>query len=672
MANTPRLLDAGARRPMAAVASPPVHDDLRAEGIGDFAQRLESNRFIGRRDIIDPVLAALRSDPHVRVFHLSGVGGVGKSATLRAIGREASDAGAVVRCLDGRLIAEAPDSLQSSFRETCKDPSPDLILLDEADALLYLRFELRRVVADELPASTVIVIAGRAAPAPVWFEGGLDLVSKPLVIRPLDARESRALLESAGMSDPADLDAAVAWSQGYPLALTLVADLGSRGFDHARAGGATVSADEHLDDLLLGRLGTDELAGVDPDVLDVAALAAVVDARMLSAVLPGRSTKAGLTSLRACRLSEPIGARVTLHRLVRQALRTRLRESDPDRYRTLILRIADHLRSRAELDPGRNIMELAALIENEQVRLSFDPSSTHYADRVRPGDLDALAVATGCSDEGWFQRLATWIREQPGAVVTVRSIAGSLSSVAVVFTSSTVPSWALDHIEVGPVLDYARKTGHIDEAVFLQDVTIIESPLTSAAAGEIVRVGNAAALVRSGMPSPRYAYVTSPRDEIAPLESVGYVEVPELRRNDADRALSTIVCDFGPDGMVGKAYDIIRFEQRDLLPERSAGAKLVTAIRCYHDDEALSAVLDAPADRARQLIAEALERAFPSPSDERLRLAIERTYLDAQGGHGVAQRELIMSRSSFYRHLQAARRQLAERGPVPPEQPDYT
>lgn len=51
-----------------------------------------------------------------------------------------------------------------------------------------------------------------------------------------------------------------------------------------------------------------------------------------------------------------------------------------------------------------------------------------------------------------------------------------------------------------------------------------------------------------------------------------------------------------------------------------------------------------------------------SDTDQLLRRAIERTYLDADGGHGTAQRELHMSRSSFYRHLQRARDRLAERG----------
>jgi hypothetical protein len=179
-------------------------------------------------------------------------------------------------------------------------------------------------------------------------------------------------------------------------------------------------------------------------------------------------------------------------------------------------------------------------------------------------------------------------------------------------------------------------------------------------------VGNAAALVRSGMPAPRYVYVTSRRAEIAPLEVLGYVELPELRRSDADRDLATIVCDFGPAGIAGRAHELIAIEQQEPLPDELApGAQLIAAVRCFHDDDAIAAAMGVPPDDARDRVAEALDRAFTSnPEDRALRQAIERTYLDPEGGHGVAQRELYMSRSTFYRHLQAARLRLAERGPA--------
>ena len=149
--------------------------------------------------------------------------------------------------------------------------------------------------------------------------------------------------------------------------------------------------------------------------------------------------------------------------------------------------------------------------------------------------------------------------------------------------------------------------------------------------------------------------------------------MPELRRKDEERELVTMQTDFGPDGIAGQLYGIILAEQQaDPSPEASGtkGLALIAALRVFHDDEALAISPLAPttgdrgakAEAVRATVRAAIDDAFgPSAIDGQLRLAIERAYLDPEGGHGVAQRELHMSRSSFYRHLQKARQQLADR-----------
>ena len=131
--------------------------------------------------------------------------------------------------------------------------------------------------------------------------------------------------------------------------------------------------------------------------------------------------------------------------------------------------------------------------------------------------------------------------------------------------------------------------------------------------------------------------------------------------------------DFGPEGVVGQVYSLILAEQQaeaTAPTEGTTGRAILAAVRGFGDDTALAANPIAPpdgsdADRAaavRAAVASSLDAAFgSSESDQQLRRAIQRTYLDADGGHGVAQRELHMSRSSFYRHLQKARQQLADR-----------
>lgn len=636
--------------------------------LSDLVSALDAERFVGRDAEIALVLDALDRRSPTRIVHVHGPAGVGKSATLRELARRAEARGARVHAVDGRLVVPVPDAVDAALELDADADSPDgpagpiLVLIDEADALSPLRLELRRAVA-QLPSSAVTVIAGRVAPDRTWFEEGLDRVSSTLVLRPLPPEACREVLRRAGMA-PEEIEPIAIWSKGYPLALGLAASLGSAEPGEAVRRVHEGAPGDRLDDLLLERLGSAELEGVDPDVLDVAAIAPAIDARMLADVLPGRPTRASLAALRACRLAEAIGPRFTLHALARSTIAARLRATDPERHRTHVLRIADHLRARGALDGARVLPEMASLVESPQVRVGFGPSTTHYADRPRPDDLGVLADHLAAAAPGWFARLARWLGEAPEHVVAIRRVDGVLASVGVSFTVANVPPWALESVEVGPAVERARALGHSDETIFLQDVVVIEGADDPMAVAEIHRIGNATALARSGFASPRYAYVTSAREEMPELGALGYVEDAALRRGDDERELVTLVCDFGPDGMVGRCYDLIRAEQAaEPMPGATAGAWLAEALRCFHDDEALAAVARRPAPVARDDVRAAISLAFgTSAVDADLRRALERTYLDLDGGHSTAQRELFMSRSSYYRFLQRARHQLVERG----------
>jgi len=643
------------------------------ERLGEVADQLDAERFVGRTQALEISRAALVGERPTRIIHVHGPGGVGKSALLRAFERQARALGRPVVHLDGRLVATTPDALVSAVAAADVDGS--VLIIDEADELAPLRFELRELLRRSLPSSTVVALAGRAAPGREWFDDGLDLVSVELRLRPLDATDSRELLARYGVTEAGDVDHLVSWAQGYPLALTIGANLQAGSDDPAPSIGrlGSVPPGEALDDLILARLGGQEVADVDPDVLDVACIAPAVDARLLTAVLPGRATRTGLAQLRSLSVSEQLGARTTLHRLVRSALRSRLRDTDPDRYRTTVLRVAEHLRQRALTDEPMIAVELADLIENPEVRLGFDASTTHYADFVRPGDLDQVAAATGAGDTAWFARFRRWCEDVPRHAVTVRRATGELVGVTLVYLATDVPTWAEGAIEAGPVLDRIRAEGQLHEAVLMHDTTILEDPADLAACAEVIRVGNNAATVMV-MARPRYLYVTATRRrEGDGTEPLGYQEVTDLRRSDDERQLQTIASDFGPDGAVGQLYGMILMEQQAEAPAGATGATglaVLAAVRSFQADQALATSPLAPAtgtvaERAaavRAQVEDALAGAFgPSAADQLLRRAIERTYLDPDGGHGIAQRELHMSRSSFYRHLQKARQQLVDR-----------
>src|SRR6185436_14040259 len=80
---------------------------------------------------------------------------------------------------------------------------------------------LRSTLLPSLPATAAVVIAGRDAPEPTWFEGGWETVAVELPLAALSEFEARALLVRQGLRDDPRAAAIARWAGGLPLALRL-------------------------------------------------------------------------------------------------------------------------------------------------------------------------------------------------------------------------------------------------------------------------------------------------------------------------------------------------------------------------------------------------------------------------------------------------------------------
>ena len=639
----------------------PVTDAARLDAVGDKADRIDAQRFVGRDDALGEIALALEGRSDLRVFHLHGPGGVGKSAIARAAARAARANGHMTVVVDGRTIAPDPDGVAEAVAAAAAPRA--LLVIDEIDELRPLRFALRSAITEGMHHSSVALLVGRSRPDREWFDGGLEHVTKVLTVRPLDSDDAARLLACHGVRDPAVIDRVVRWCRGFPLALTVAASLQPIPGEDAATESAVLGEDGDLGEAILARLGGNELVGVDLDVLDVAAVAPAVDDRLLDAALPGRSTRSGLGQLRDLSTSEKVGSRVALHRLLRGALRARLRDTDPDRYRTLVLRVAEHLRVRALTEDPRVLLELADMVEDPALRLAMEGSSSYYADRVRAPDIELLS-ATFDPEQPWLRRLIRWCEDAPDVVIVVRRATGEAMGLMVACPSERLPRWAHDCIEIGPMIEWATAAGHLADSIFGHSIIFFDPLIGRSEFAEVVKVGNSAAFTRGLIRYHRIGYLTDvERRDDDGTDFLGYVEVPELRRVDGDRELLTWTRDFGSEGVIGTIADIIRMEQGALdLGPGSVGADLVAALRSFHDDDALRRTqLGSDPEAVRRVVRSAVERAFgDSPSERLLRDALVRTYLDADGGHACARQELHMSRSSFYRHLQRARQRLID------------
>ncbi len=122
---------------------------------------------------------------------------------------------------------------------------------------------------------------------------------------------------------------------------------------------------------LIRRLVDSELRGERLSALLVAAIARVTTVELLTAVLPDSDPDSAYERLRALSFTEPLGDGLTLHELVRKALRADFRGRDPERERELRRRIIDHLYERAREGNPLLMIDMAHLIDNSMIKWGF-------------------------------------------------------------------------------------------------------------------------------------------------------------------------------------------------------------------------------------------------------------------------------------------------------------
>ena len=562
-----------------------------------------------------------------------------------------------MRRVDGRDRDAAGGQLASALSAlTGSGSSGGMLLLDSYEHAPALGAIVRDALGSPEGIGLRVVVAARP-PEPAWLHDAY-------VVRlaPLDPAGARELVQRRGLGDPEAIARLTRWAGGSPLALAVGADalLAGQALDLDR-----LDADAMLATTLLARLVGDELDGRDPDVIAVAAIARAVDARLLASVLPGVDGQQAEAWVRSLSFAEPLGLRVTLHERVRKAVRGALLAHDPVLERDVRRRIADHLYARALMGERRLSTDLAELISDDQVRWGLAPPPVgHYAAPVAAGDADQIATRLGVTGSDWWSRVARWFEESPEHVLVVRDATGDLAGFGISVTLANAPDWARDDSILGPWLLDARQRAPGSDALLIRDrLDLVQDAANRSA---VASVGAHAIGFQSGLANIRYMYAGLPDDRDAQefVRSVGYRHVPELDVQDGERAVRCFVCDLGPGGTIGILRDAV---YRDLglsppphvPPEKLAATIVRDALRAFRTPGALAASplargtrVDERAASMRRLLLAAVDRAFGDSAEERLqRAVIQRGYLDADGGHIVAQLELNLARSAYFRRL---------------------
>jgi hypothetical protein len=633
--------------------------------------QLEAKRFVGRDEELARLERVLDPDAAAPIVFVHGPGGIGKSALLRELSRRAAGRDFAVRGIDGRDSDAAQAAIEPAL-QAMRDGSCSLLLLDTYEQIAALGALLRRDLESALAAGGRLVIAGRRPPEPAWLEDGWQEAVLSLRLAPLSQPESQILLDARGIGDDVARQRLVAWGEGSPLALSVAADtlLAGNTLDLER-----LDADGLLASTLVSRLAGTELAGADHDIVAVAAIARAVDAQLLAAALPGVDGDHAEAWLRSLSFAEPLGTRITLHERVRKAVRTALLAEDPEHERQLRRRIADYLYGRAALGELRLLVDIAELIDDPTVRWGLAPPPIDVRpDRVRPGDREKVEEMVGAAGSEWWVGTRRWFEQAPEHIIVVRDAADVLVGWGIWVTPANAPEWVEEDAILAPWLADARSRVPDGDVLLFRDCPDDLRELADGEESPVLSAANLAIALSSGVRRARYMYGTTEpgrRQTHEFLLALNFERLPELDVEDGERTVCSYFVDWGPGGLVQMFRDLAYTDLGISPPTPAAGAAMPAdsvrdALRSFHDPIALAASPlgrggsgDERAASVQSMLRQATLAAFGDSPEQRLqRQAIERGYLDPDGGHARAMLDLSVSRTTYFRRLAEASEQL--------------
>ena len=399
-------------------------------------------RFVGRASEIELFRVALASaEPPFSLLHVHGPAGIGKTSLLEVLAGLAADAGASVVRLDGRDLVPSPPAVLDALRGVLEvsdgegpivgPPDTDrlVVLFDTYERLAPLDDWLRTQLLPRLPATALMVAAGRTPPTSAWrADPAWRELLRVVSLRNLNPEESRQYLDACGV-DPARHDQLVEVAHGHPLGLSLLADVVVRGGE--------ASADSLSPDLvgtLLRRFVEVVPSGLHRRALEVCALARVTTEARLREALGLEDAHELFAWLRELSFMESGPDGVFPHDLARDALEADLRWRDPEGYKLVFRGVRAHivgcLKSSQGHEQQRAIFDAKFLFRRLPGIVSpvdWDTWGHHYPEPARSEDREPiLELVLGWEGESSAVIAARWWERQPEGFFVLRSPDGAV------------------------------------------------------------------------------------------------------------------------------------------------------------------------------------------------------------------------------------------------------
>ncbi|HEX6359639.1 ATP-binding protein [Actinophytocola sp.] len=404
---------------------------MSATGLAARLAAARAGALVGRepeRAVLDRMLSGAADAPVVAYLH--GPGGIGKSSLLRYAAGQAEFAGRRVVHVDARFLDADPRRLEEAAALARVEPGA-VLLIDTFEHCQRLEPWLRDTFLLRLADGALVVLASRVAPDAEWsLDPGWAQLFTQLVVRPLDAAQSDALLAARGV--PVEQRGAfVAFAGGSPLALSLAASV------PAAAPGAPWEPTGDVLTTLVERLVGDLPSAAHWRALEVVAQAHVTREPLLRAVLGDEDTATVFSWLRQLPYIEATPEGLHPHDAVRATLAADLRWRDPERYDDVRVRISvaclQAVRAASEDDALMRVAEWMFLFRDQggsDDRYEWRAHPQVEDTPLRPGDVpDVLRLAEEAEGPVSAAAVAHWVRRQPEAFRVYR-YAGSAAPVA--------------------------------------------------------------------------------------------------------------------------------------------------------------------------------------------------------------------------------------------------
>jgi AAA ATPase domain len=403
---------------------------------GRLSDRLSENvrrRFVGRDAEITLFTELLNRPGQAALLWVYGPGGVGKSTLLHRFAQLAIDEGRSVLVLDTRDLPPTQEGVVEGLRQALE---PAIASVEEAEQQWVIcldtcerfseaeAFAVRTEVLPQLPAASLIVMAGRTPPGLAWLTdpGWGELLSQ-MPLHNLSPAEARTYLSRVGVPE-SQHDAVVAFTHGHPLALALVGELDKQG-DFDPSGSPDVLGS------LLERLLSDVPGRSHRDAVYASAQVRITDEGLLAALLDGDVTAEFDWLRRQPYMESGLGG-IFPHDLARDLLDKDLRWRNPQRQRLLHERAGRHYLRLMEV--GDTEVQQSALFDLMALHPSLRafllaPSAILRVSRAASADRVAvLSLIAEHEGPESAELAALWWDQDPSAWLIVRDRTAPASS----------------------------------------------------------------------------------------------------------------------------------------------------------------------------------------------------------------------------------------------------